>query len=238
MEEPSGSAAPAAEPATPTLPAAPTSTVVALRAAPERSAAVPAAAPKAKASGSGGARRALPAPVEELTAGPGAETPRLRRSRPLSSFNLAAGATPRIVGAVSKSAPMTRPIPDDAETENEDVALEDRDAIEDKPDSDESAPTSENEEAGELEPEVCQFCLQPMDVTEEFLKVLPCGHKYHEECLESWDRMNPRPAHVPWRCPNRCHVSSNTDRSQEDEEPLVIPLPASDDEEDAAQAFA
>ena len=235
VEQPSGSAAPAAEPAAPTLPPAPpASTVVALRAAPDSSpAAVPARPPSAKASGGGGARRPLPALLAEpsASAAPAAETPRprLRRSRPLSSFNLAAGAAP---GAVSKAA-MRRPTRDDEETETEDTGLDV--AIEDKDDS-QVAPSSEEEP--EVEAELCQFCLQPMQVTEEFLKVLPCGHKYHEECLESWDRMNPRPAHVPWRCPNRCHVSSNSDRPQEDIEPPVIPLPASDDEEDLAQAFA
>ncbi len=147
--------------------------------------------------------------------------------------------TPTVVGAVSKA--MARAnhnqLLDGAETETE----EQRVAIQDKPESEEAL-SNEGDDVEESEPEreseLCQFCLQPMDPSEEFLKVLPCGHKYHEVCLQSWDTMNPRPASLAWRCPNRCHVSSNTERPNEDMEPPVIPLPASDDDEDEVGLFA
>lgn len=56
----------------------------------------------------------------------------------------------------------------------------------------------------------CSICFNDY-VSGEHLKVLPCGHKYHKECIDQWFRTAMNYADAPPKCPY-CNTSIVTEK--------------------------
>lgn len=57
---------------------------------------------------------------------------------------------------------------------------------------------------------MCSICFNDYASGEQ-LKVLPCGHKYHKECIEQWFRLSMNYTDNPLKCPY-CNTSIFSER--------------------------